>query len=83
MKVKAASILPIEKSGIDDLWSALRYSRNLTVVTDDDLQPLFGVEFDGEAHKTEQQLNAGIGKRINCASDFVFRCFESTQASGP
>ncbi len=56
VKVKAASILPIEKSGIDD--SAFRFALQSEfdfVVTDDDLRPLFAVEFHGNTHETEVQ----------------------------
>src|SRR6266487_2731666 len=67
VKVKAASILPIEKSGIDD--SEFRFALQSEfdfVVTDDDLQPLFAVEFDGETHKTEQQQHRDRKKDQLC-----------------
>ncbi len=81
VKVKAASILPIEKSRIDD--SEFRFALQSEfdfVVTDDDLQPLFAVEFDGETIK-QSSSSTGTGKRINYASDFVFRSFESTSGT--
>jgi hypothetical protein len=67
VKVKTASILPIEKSGIDD--SAFRFALQSEfdfVVTDDDLQPLFAVEFDGETHKTELQRDRDRKKNQLC-----------------
>jgi Protein of unknown function (DUF2726) len=67
VKVKAASILPIERSGIDD--SEFRFALQSEfdfVVTDDDLQPLFAVEFDGATHKTQQQQNRDRKKNQLC-----------------
>jgi Protein of unknown function (DUF2726) len=55
-KVRLADVLPIEKSGIDD--EAFRFALQAHfdfIVTDDDLKPLFAVEFDGDFHQSELQ----------------------------
>lgn len=55
-KVRLADVLPIENSGIDD--SAFRFALQSHfdfIVTDDDLELLFAVEFDGETHESAVQ----------------------------
>src|ERR1035441_4957302 len=67
VKVKAASILPIENSGIDH--SAFHFALQSEfdfVVTDSDFQPLFAVEFDGESHNTEKQQHRDLKKNQLC-----------------
>lgn len=56
-KVRVADVLPIERSGIDDLLYRYALQAHFDfVVTDDNNNPLFAVEFDGAGHsKPEAQ----------------------------
>ena len=66
-KVRVADVLPIENSGIsnDSYGFALRSHFDF-LVTDDDLQPLFVVEFDGAAHSSELQRRRDAQKDLLC-----------------
>jgi hypothetical protein len=55
-KVRIADVLPIEKSGIDDESYSFALKAHFDfVVTNEDLRPLFAVEFNGDMHETEVQ----------------------------
>jgi len=66
-KVRLADVLPIENSGIDDqLFRFALQSHFDFIVTDDDLQPLFAVEFDGPTHDDKLQKSRDINKNQLC-----------------
>jgi hypothetical protein len=60
-------VLPIENSGIsNDCYGFALRSHFDFLVTDDDLQPLFVVEFDGAAHSSELQRCRDAQKDLLC-----------------
>lgn len=66
-KVRLADILPIENSGISsDLYHFALQSHFDFVVTDDDLQPLFAIEFDGDSHDSKLQQRRDMRKDSLC-----------------
>ena len=86
-KVRLADLLPIEGSGIaDDLYQFALKAHFDFVVTDDELLPLFAVEFDGPEHDAlEQQrrdsFKNGLAERfalplLRVRSAHVFRTYD-------
>jgi hypothetical protein len=70
-KVRVADILPIENSGIDDQSYRFALQSHFDfVITDNDLRPLFAVEFDGPTHgdaaqKKRDEIKNQLCKRFS------------------
>jgi len=86
-KVRLADILPIEGSGIaDDLYRFALQAHFDFIVTNDDLLPLFAVEFDGPDHEASEQQHRDARKNalaerftlplLRVRSAHVFRTYD-------
>ena len=86
-KVRLADVLPIERSGIaDDLYGFALKAHFDFIATDDELLPLFAVEFDGPKHAAREQERRDITKNalamhfelplLRVRSAHVFRTYD-------